>query len=146
MIQMKEGVFILKIVSVKYKSFSDEADINILLYLGFVLVAVGVVITSVGLGERGFRTLELRMVGPCLLGLGVMMVTLRLLFCSGLPCTRGLAQQGDTQPIIMVRPTHEEDEMTSEVEKTATRQLIEGKSYKARIIVNYQSYNKQDPV
>ena len=42
---------------------SDEADINILLYLGFVLVAVGVIITSVGLGDRGFRTLELRMVG-----------------------------------------------------------------------------------
>ena len=46
---------------------SDEADINILLYLGFVLVAVGVIITSVGLGDRGFRTLELRMVGPLLL-------------------------------------------------------------------------------
>ena len=107
-----------------------------------MLVAVGVVITSVGLGERGFRTLELRMVGPCLLGLGLMLVTLRLLFCSGLPCTRG---QGDTQPIIMVRPRHEETDVTDEVEATTTRQLIVGKSYKdkARIIVNYQSYNKQ---
>ena len=37
-----------------------------MLYLGFMLVAVGVIITSVGLGDRGFRTLELRMVGPLL--------------------------------------------------------------------------------
>ena len=89
---------IKKVIMMKCHLCSDEADINILLYLGFVLVAVGVIITSVGLGERGFRTLELRMVGPCLLGLGVMMVTLRLLFCSGLPCTRGLAQQGEWGP------------------------------------------------
>ena len=34
---------------------SEEADINLLLYLGFVLVATGAVITSVGLGDAGFR-------------------------------------------------------------------------------------------
>ena len=34
---------------------SEEADINLLLYIGFVLVATGAVITSVGLGDAGFR-------------------------------------------------------------------------------------------
>ena len=122
-----------------------------------MLVAVGVIITSVGLGDRGFRTLELRMVkplfilivfivivikvGPCLLGLGVMMVTLRLLFCRGLPCTRGLAS--DIDDIIMVRPRDEEEEdVRSEEAASVMRQLVEGNSYKARIIVNHHSYNK----
>ena len=88
-------------------------------------------------------------VGPCLLGLGVMMVTLRLLFCRGLPCTRGLASDDDD--IIMVRPRHEAEEVVirSEEEEeatAATRQMVEGKSYKARIIVNHHSYNKQAPL
>ena len=39
-----------------YNSTSlEEADINLLLYIGFVLVATGAVITSVGLGDAGFR-------------------------------------------------------------------------------------------
>ena len=105
-------------------------------------------ITSVGLGDRGFRTLELRMVGPCLTGLGLVLVSLRLLLCPGLPCTRGPTHQGD---IIMVRPRQEadvsvSDEVRSEEETAAVRQMIEGKSYKARIIVNHQSYNKQAPL
>ena len=87
-------------------------------------------------------------VGPCLLGLGVMMVTLRLLFCRGLPCTRGLTSDNDD--IIMVRPRHEAEEVvirSEEEEATAAmRQLVEGKSYKARIIVNHHSYNKQAPL
>ena len=104
------------------------------------------VITSVGLGDRGFRTLELRMVGPCLTGLGLVLVTLRLLLCPGLPCTRGLTHQGD---IIMVRPRQEADVSVSdevEEETAAVRGMMEGKSYKARIIVNHHSYNKQAPV
>ena len=89
-------------------------------------------------------------VGPCLLGLGVMMVMLRLLFCRGLPCTRGLTSDNDD--IIMVRPRHEAEEVVIRSEKeeeeatAAMRQLVEGKSYKARIIVNHHSYNKQAPL
>ena len=41
-----------------------------------MLVAVGVIITSVGLGDRGFRTLELRMVGH-LLSLLLLLLLLR---------------------------------------------------------------------
>ena len=36
-----------------------------------------IMILKVGLGERGFSTLELQVVGPGLLGLGTMLVTLR---------------------------------------------------------------------
>ena len=57
----------------------------------------------------------------------------------------------------MVRPRQEEDEevrseeeeeviRSEEEEEEATaamRQFVEGKSYKARIIVNHHSYNKQ---
>lgn len=64
---------------------TDEPNVDILLYLGFILLAIGVIITSVGVGEKGFKTLELQMLGPTLLGLGVMFVLLRVLFCS-CPC------------------------------------------------------------
>ena len=50
-----------------------------------MLVAIGVIITSVGLGDRGFKTFELQMLGPTLLGPGVMFVMLRILFCT-IPC------------------------------------------------------------
>ena len=53
------------------------------------MVAVGLVITFVGLGEKGFRTTELKLVGPCLVGGGVMLTLLRILLCTAAPaCAR----------------------------------------------------------
>ena len=50
----------------------DHHDsLNVLLYIGLGMVAVGLVITFVGLGEKGFRTTELQMVGLGLVGGGV---------------------------------------------------------------------------
>ena len=45
------------------------------------MVAVGLVITFVGLGEKGFRTTELQMIGPGLVGGGMLLALLRILFC-----------------------------------------------------------------
>ena len=53
------------------------------------MVAVGLVITFLGLGEKGFRTTELKLVGPCLVGGGVMLTLLRILLCTAAPaCAR----------------------------------------------------------
>ena len=53
------------------------------------MVAVGLVITFVGLGEKGFRTTELKLMGPCLVGGGVMLTLLRILLCTAAPaCAR----------------------------------------------------------
>ena len=50
------------------------SNVNIIMYVGFCLSAAGVCITSVGLGDKGFRTTELRLFGPSLVVLGVVFV------------------------------------------------------------------------
>lgn len=42
---------------------------NAFMYVGLGTVALGLVIFFVGTGEKGFKTLELRMIGPSLIGL-----------------------------------------------------------------------------
>ena len=46
------------------------------LYIGLGLGAVGLVVTVVGLGDKGFQTLELKVVGPSVIGLGVLVSNL----------------------------------------------------------------------
>ena len=60
----------------------DHHDsLNVLLYIGLGMVAVGLVINFVGLGEKGFRTTELQMIGPGLVGGGMLLALLRILLC-----------------------------------------------------------------
>lgn len=41
---------------------------NAFLYFGLGTVALGLVISFVGTGEKGFKTVELRLIGPSLIG------------------------------------------------------------------------------
>ena len=50
---------------------------SLLLYSGLVLAATGLVITAVGLGDKGLRSRELRLLGPGIMLTGVSLVTLR---------------------------------------------------------------------
>jgi hypothetical protein len=60
----------------------DPPDsLNVLIYIGLGMVGVGLVITFVGLGEKGFKTTELQMVGPGLVGGGGVLAILRILLC-----------------------------------------------------------------
>ena len=52
---------------------------NILLFIGMGLVGIGLVTMVVGLGEKGFTTVGLMMLGPCLVSLGLILVVLRLI-------------------------------------------------------------------
>nr|XP_036677260.1 flocculation protein FLO11 isoform X2 [Drosophila suzukii] len=54
---------------------------NAFLYVGLGTVALGLVIAFVGTGEKGFKTTELRLIGPSLIGLGLICCILRILFC-----------------------------------------------------------------
>ncbi|XP_043070588.1 probable serine/threonine-protein kinase nek3 isoform X2 [Drosophila grimshawi] len=54
---------------------------NAFLYVGLGTVALGLVIAFVGTGEKGFKTVELRLIGPSLIGLGLICCILRILFC-----------------------------------------------------------------
>ena len=65
-----------------YSAPLEEEGPNLLLYLGLGLVAIGLIITFVGLGEKGFRTVELKLVGPVLLVGGVVLVFVRIMLCT----------------------------------------------------------------
>lgn len=50
---------------------------SLVLYSGLVLAATGLVITAVGLGDKGFRSRELRLLGPGIMLSGVGLTMLR---------------------------------------------------------------------
>jgi len=52
-----------------------------LLYVGLGTIAIGLVISFVGTGEKGFKTLELRLIGPTLIGSGFFCCLVRVFLC-----------------------------------------------------------------
>ena len=54
-----------------------DPSINVLMYVGLGMGAVGLVITFVGIGEKGFKSLQLKLVGPGLVGCGLILTILR---------------------------------------------------------------------
>ena len=54
---------------------------DMLLYVGLGIISVGLVITVVGLGDKGYQTLELQVVGPGVVVCGSVMVGVRVLLC-----------------------------------------------------------------
>ncbi|KAG8225927.1 hypothetical protein J437_LFUL005963 [Ladona fulva] len=68
-----------------YGGFRAGGAATALLYVGLGTVAVGLVISFVGLGEKGFKTLELRMIGPCLVLSGLLLCLLRIFLCTCCP-------------------------------------------------------------
>ena len=69
-------------------SFEAGGSANVILYVGLGMISVGLIITFVGLGEKGFKTLELKLIGPSLVGCGVFFSLLRVLFCTVPSCAR----------------------------------------------------------
>ncbi|CRK93781.1 CLUMA_CG007308, isoform A [Clunio marinus] len=54
---------------------------NAFLYIGLGTISLGSIIFFVGTGEKGFKTQELRLIGPALAGIGVIFCILRIFFC-----------------------------------------------------------------
>ncbi|CAG7717280.1 unnamed protein product [Allacma fusca] len=52
------------------------------IYIGLVLVALGLVISFVGLGEKGFKTTELKLIGPVLCIIGFSCIILKIIQCN----------------------------------------------------------------
>ena len=82
--------------------------------LGLGILGVGTVVSFVGLGEKGFRSSELRLLGPILSGFGLALCIIRIcLCCSGCdprrraPPSKLAAKlkkmEGGREPIQMVR-------------------------------------------
>ena len=55
-----------------------------ILYVGLAMICFGLLITFLGLGEgtSGFKTTEMKLIGPSLVGCGVFFAVLRILFCT----------------------------------------------------------------
>ena len=52
------------------------------LYCGLGMIMVGLVITVLGLGDKGFQTLGLKLVGPITLVCGSVLTCVRILMCT----------------------------------------------------------------
>ena len=80
--------------------FEAGGNANVILYVGLGMVAVGLVITFVGLGDKGFQTLELKLIGPTLTGIGLFFALLRVLFCttSSAVLSRAIRSNGWLKP------------------------------------------------
>merc|ERR1719422_2632386 len=68
--------------------YRASSSANVVLYVGLGMIAIGLVITFVGIGDKGFRTLELKLVGPSLVACGAFFAFLRILFCTIPSCCK----------------------------------------------------------
>ena len=57
--------------------YKGSGSANVVLYVGLGMISIGLVMTFVGLGDKGFRTLELKLIGPSLVGCGTFFALLR---------------------------------------------------------------------
>ena len=86
---------------------------NILLFIGMGLIGIGLVTMVVGLGEKGFKTIELKLIGPSLVGCGMFFTLLRILFftipaiCSS--CFKCCRRKEDTNKLLEEEKDAEEN-------------------------------------
>ncbi|CAH0563405.1 unnamed protein product [Brassicogethes aeneus] len=62
--------------------YHQSAAANALLYVGLGAIAIGSIIFFVGTGEKGFKTLELRLIGPAMVSCGLLCCVVRILLCA----------------------------------------------------------------
>lgn len=85
------------------EKFEGSGSANVILYVGLGMVCIGLVITFVGIGDKGFQTLELKLIGPSLVGCGVFFALLRILFCTVPACFSGLFGSSIIKPQIFTK-------------------------------------------
>ncbi|XP_071052183.1 uncharacterized protein [Onthophagus taurus] len=65
-----------------FNVYQQSAAANALLYVGLGTMAIGSVIFFVGTGDKGFKTVELRLIGPTLMACGLLCCVIRVLLCT----------------------------------------------------------------
>ena len=91
------------------EKFEGSGSANVILYVGLGMVCIGLVITFVGIGDKGFQTLELKLIGPSLVGCGVFFALLRILFCTVPACFSGLFGSWPKFPIKFQFQSNDQD-------------------------------------
>ncbi|XP_069984488.1 uncharacterized protein [Penaeus vannamei] len=87
--------------------YRQTGVVNIVLYVGLGLIALGLIITFVGLGEHGFKSPELRLIGPSLIGCGFLFALLRLFFCSAPACCTSCRKAKPLDEKSLLSPSRE---------------------------------------
>ncbi|XP_066956789.1 uncharacterized protein [Macrobrachium rosenbergii] len=87
--------------------YRQTGVVNIVLYVGFGLVTLGLIITFVGIGEHGFKSPELQLIGPSLIGCGVLFCLLRLFFCSVPACCNLCRRNKQLDEKALLSPSRE---------------------------------------
>ena len=66
------------------RAIEGGGSADVILYIGLAMISLGLLITFLGLGEgtSGFKTMEMKLIGPSLVGCGVFFAVLRILFCT----------------------------------------------------------------
>jgi len=137
------------------KPTRDKIEENIFLYIGIGMVSIGLIITCVGLGDKGFHTLQLKLVGPIMVGAGVCLALLRILFCAFPsicnPCHRKIKSiKSQPEDVVKINGV-----MTKVNEKSSLEKSIKshGNSTKAKkkcaktnqIVQEPNSYSNNNP-
>ena len=90
----------------------------VILYVGLGMVAVGLVITFVGVGDKGFKTVELQLIGPSLVGCGLCLAMVRILFCTVPACCGSCVEKQKQEQHEIVE---EEEQFRSNVKTAGAR-------------------------
>ena len=102
------------------RSIEGGGSADVILYVGLAMISLGLLITFIGIGEgtKGFKTMEMKLIGPSLVGCGVFFAVLRILFCTVPSCCRAIfcccRRSEDKQKLVEVEkvslvwtpPTH----------------------------------------
>ena len=74
------------------RSIEGGGSADVILYVGLAMISLGLLITFIGIGEgtKGFKTMEMKLIGPSLVGCGVFFAVLRILFCTVPSCCRAI--------------------------------------------------------
>ena len=106
------------------ENYEGNSGANVILYIGLGMVAMGLVITFVGLGDKGFRTLELKLIGPSLVGCGMFFALLRILFCTIPSCCSPMMgccrRTEENQKLLEKEPVEREK---SEIKEVTIKQV-----------------------
>ena len=83
---------------------------------------MGLVITLVGVGDKGFKTFELKLVGPCLVVFGGLLAVMRLLICT-VRVTKDEAESMNEDEMVRVA-SFETDERRSILDRGGEEELV----------------------
>ncbi|KAK7080710.1 hypothetical protein SK128_020652 [Halocaridina rubra] len=87
--------------------YRQTGVVNIVLYVGFGLITLGLILTFVGIGDHGFKSPELRLIGPSLIGCGILFCLLRLFFCSLPACCQMCRKNKQLDEKALLSPSRE---------------------------------------